>query len=112
MLQATVAWLDDEPLVAGRVYLALHGHRWIKAKVSRIVHGLNIHTLAEELAQQLAANKIGRIELALQQPVPVRPYAQSRTLGALVLVDAATHKTAGAVADSLMGCCQQARRKI
>ncbi len=96
-LQATVAWLDDEPLVAGRVYLALHGHRWIKARVTRVLHGLNVGTLAEEPTGELRSNAIGRVELALQQPAPVLPYAQSRTLGALVLVDAATHKTAGAV---------------
>ncbi|WP_295856171.1 GTP-binding protein, partial [uncultured Xylophilus sp.] len=28
-LSATVAWLDDEPLVPGRIYWALHGHRWV-----------------------------------------------------------------------------------
>ena len=96
-LSATVAWLDDEPLVAGRVYWALHGHRWVKAKVTRIVHRVDIHTLQEAPATQLEANAIGHIELALQEPLATRPYAQSRALGALVLVDTATHKTAGAV---------------
>jgi sulfate adenylyltransferase subunit 1 len=96
-LSATVAWLDDEPLVAGRVYWALHGHRWVKAKVTRIVHRVDIHTLQEASATQLEANAIGHIDLALQEPLATRPYAQSRALGALVLVDTATHKTAGAV---------------
>ncbi len=96
-LSATVAWLDDEPLVAGRVYWALHGHRWVKAKVSRIVHRLDIHTLQEAPATQLEANAIGHVELALKEPLAVRPYAVSRALGSLVLVDTATHKTAGAV---------------
>jgi sulfate adenylyltransferase subunit 1 len=96
-LSATVAWLDDDPLVAGRVYWALHGHRWVKAKVSRIVHRVDIHTLQEAPASQLEANAIGHIELALQEPLATRPYARSRALGGLVLVDTATHKTAGAV---------------
>ena len=96
-LSATVAWLDDEPLVAGRVYWALHGHRWVKAKISRIVHRVDIHTLQEAPATQLEANAIGHVELALQEPLATRPYARSRALGALVLVDTATHKTAGAV---------------
>jgi sulfate adenylyltransferase subunit 1 len=96
-LQATVAWLDDEPLVPGRVYWALHGHRWVKAKVARIAHRLNIQTLAEEDAQQLDANSIGHVELALQAPLAVLPFAQARVLGSLILVDTASHKTAGAV---------------
>ena len=96
-LKATIAWMDDEPLIAGRVYLALHGHRWIKAKVKRIVHRLDINTLAEEDASQLSANSIGHVELTLQEAVATLPYSQSRVLGSLVLVDTASHKTAGAV---------------
>jgi sulfate adenylyltransferase subunit 1 len=96
-LSATVAWLDDEPLVAGRVYWALHGHRWVKARVTRIVHKLDVNTLAEEDASQLEPNGIGHVDLALQEPLAAVPFVRSRTLGALVLVDTATHKTSGAV---------------
>jgi sulfate adenylyltransferase subunit 1 len=96
-IRATVAWLDDEPLVAGRVYWALHGHRWVKAKVRRIVHKLDVNTLAEQDADHLEPNGIGHVELALQEPLATLPYARSRTLGALVLVDTASHKTSGAV---------------
>jgi len=96
-ISATVAWMDDEPLVAGRVYWALHGHRWVKARVKRVVHRLDINTLAEENADSLSANSIGHIELLLQEPIAALPFAQSRVLGSLVLVDTATHRTAGAV---------------
>ncbi len=95
-LSVTVAWMDDEPLVAGRVYWALHGHRWVKARVKRIVHRLDINTLAENDADALPANAIGHVELLLQEPIAARPFAQSRVLGSLVLVDTASHKTAGA----------------
>jgi sulfate adenylyltransferase subunit 1 len=95
-LRATVAWMDDEPLVAGRVYWALHGHRWVKARVKRIVHRLDINTLAEESADALPANSIGHVELTLQEPIAARAFQTSRVLGSLVLVDTASHKTAGA----------------
>nr|MDP2192802.1 GTP-binding protein [Rhodoferax sp.] len=96
-IKATVAWMDDEPLVAGRVYWALHGHAWVKAKIKRIVHKLDINTLAEEDASQLGANAIGHVELSLQEAIATLPYSRSRVLGSLVLVDTASHKTAGAV---------------
>jgi len=96
-LSTTIAWMDDEPLVPGRVYWALHGHRWVKAKVQRVVHRLNVNTLAEEEATELAPNAIGHVTLALQEPLVTLPFAQSRILGALVLVDTASHKTSGAV---------------
>jgi sulfate adenylyltransferase subunit 1 len=96
-LAATVAWMDDEPLVAGRTYWALHGHRWVKARVQRIVHRLNVHTLVEEDATELEANAIGHVELALQEPLAVLPFGRSRVLGSLILVDTASHRTSGAV---------------
>ena len=96
-LSTTIAWMDDEPLVAGRLYWALHGHRWVKVKVQRVVHRLNVNTLAEENATELPPNAIGHVTLALQEPLTTLPFAQSRILGALVLVDTASHKTSGAV---------------
>jgi sulfate adenylyltransferase subunit 1 len=96
-ISATIAWMDDEALIAGRVYWALHGHRWVKAKVKRIVHRLDINTLEEHDATELPPNAIGHIELTLQEALAVRPYAESRSLGQLVLVDTASHKTSGAV---------------
>ncbi len=96
-MDATIAWMDDEPLVAGRLYWALHGHRWVKAKVQRVVHRLNINTLAKEDASELPANAVGHVTLAFQEPLITLPFEQSRILGALILVDTASHKTSGAV---------------
>lgn len=96
-IDTTVAWMDDEPLVAGRLYWALHGHRWVKAKVQRVVHRLNVNTLAEEEASELPPNAIGHVTLAFQEPLVTLPFSQSRILGAMILVDTASHKTSGAV---------------
>ena len=92
----TMAWMDDEPLVAGRVYWALQGHRWVKAKIKRIVHKLDVNTLAEVDASELPPNAIGHVELSFQEPLVTLPYLRSRVLGSLVLVDTASHKTSGA----------------
>jgi sulfate adenylyltransferase subunit 1 len=96
-ITATIAWLDDEPLAAGRVYWALQGHRWVKAKVARIIDRVNITTLDSEPADRLEPNSIGDVVLSLQQPLAVLPFAQSRALGSLVLVDTASHRTSAAV---------------
>ncbi len=96
-LHATVAWLDDEPMVPGRTYWALHGHRWVKARVARIVDRIDIETLARQDADTLPANALGHVELALQEPLATLPFSQSRALGSLILVDTASHRTAAAV---------------
>ena len=95
-ITATVAWMDEEPLLPGRMYWALHGHRWVKAKVKRIVSHININTLESHDAIQLDTNAIGVVELALLEPIAALPYKQSRGLGSLILVDTASHKTSGA----------------
>ena len=95
-ITATIAWMDEEPLVPGRMYWALHGHRWVKAKIRRIVHQIDINTLTTHDAAQLDVNAIGVVELALLEPIAALPYKQSRVLGSLVLVDTASHKTSGA----------------
>jgi sulfate adenylyltransferase subunit 1 len=96
-IKATIAWLDDEPLIAGRAYWALHGHRWVKAKIKRVVHKLDINNLAELDATQLEPNAIGHVEISLQEPIAAVPFKLSRGMGSLVLVDTASHKTSGAV---------------
>ncbi|VTU33231.1 Sulfate adenylyltransferase subunit 1 [Variovorax sp. PBS-H4] len=96
-ITATIAWLDDEPLVAGRVYWALQGHRWVKARIARIIDRVNITTLGSEPADRLEPNAIGDVVLSLQQPLAVLPFVQSRALGSLVLVDTTTHRTSAAV---------------
>jgi len=95
-LQVTLAWMDEEPLVSGRAYWVLHGHRWVKAKVGHIAHRRNIHTLEQEPADSLAVNEIGSVVLQLQEPLLTLPFEQSRALGALILVDVSSHSTAGA----------------
>ncbi len=95
-ITATVAWMDEEPLVPGRLYWALHGHRWVRVKIKRIVHQIDINTLVTHDASKLEVNAIGVVEMALLEPIAALPFRQSRVLGSLVLVDTASHKTSGA----------------
>jgi sulfate adenylyltransferase subunit 1 (EFTu-like GTPase family) len=44
----------------------------------------------------LTTNEIGRVRLALAQPIPADPYTVDRATGALILVDPTTHRTVAA----------------
>jgi sulfate adenylyltransferase subunit 1 len=96
-IQATIAWMDDEPLVAGRMYHALHAHKWVKCKIQKISYKIDINTLAQTEATELAPNEIGHVVLVLQQEIPALKYSESRNLGAMILVDTASHRTSAAV---------------
>jgi sulfate adenylyltransferase subunit 1 len=94
---ATAAWLDTEPAQPGRRYWVRHGHRWVQARIASIDHRLDIHTLEPTVARELAVNDIGRVTVELQQPLPLQTFADSRTGGALIVVDPASHRTSGAL---------------
>ncbi|MEF7617399.1 GTP-binding protein [Aquincola sp. MAHUQ-54] len=94
---ATLAWLDTEPAIVGRKYWVRHGNRWVQARISSIDHRLDIHTLAETDAHELAVNEIGAVTVETQQPLPVEPYGANRVGGALIVVDPTSNRTSGAL---------------
>ena len=95
--EATLAWLDTEPAVLGRKYWVRHGNRWVQARITAIEHRLDIHTLAETEAHELAVNEIGHVRIETQAPLPVEPYASNRVGGALIVVDPSSNRTSGAL---------------
>jgi len=94
---ATLAWLDTEPAVVGRKYWVRHGNRWVQARITAIDSRLDIHSLEDTDAHELAVNEIGRVQVQTQQPLPVEPYAKNRVGGALIVVDPTTNRTSGAL---------------
>jgi sulfate adenylyltransferase subunit 1 len=95
--EATLAWLDTEPAAIGRKYWLRHGNRWVQGRISAIDHVLDIHTLDPIDAHQLAVNEIGRVQIETQQPLPLQRYVDNRVGGALIVVDATSHRTSGAL---------------
>jgi sulfate adenylyltransferase subunit 1 len=95
--EATLAWLDTEPATIGRKYWVRHGNRWVQARISAIKHKLDVNSLAETEAHELAVNEIGHVRIEVQQALPVEPYASNRVGGALIVVDPTSNRTSGAL---------------
>ncbi|MDI4633848.1 50S ribosome-binding GTPase [Pelomonas sp. V22] len=95
--EATLAWLDTEPAQVGRKYWVRHGNRWVQARITAIEHKLDIHTLAETEASEIAVNEIGHVRIEVQQALPVEPYSENRVGGALIVVDPTSNRTSGAL---------------
>ena len=95
--EATLAWLDTEPAQVGRKYWLRHGNRWVQARISAIEHRLDIHSLQETEAQQLAVNEIGHVRIETQAALPVEPYTANRVGGSLIVVDPTSNRTSGAL---------------
>jgi len=100
---ATLAWLDTEPATVGRKYWVRHGNRWVQARLAAIEHKLDIHNLQPIDAHELTVNEIGRVQIELQQPLPLEAYASNRVGGAMIVVDPASNRTSGALLVQSLG---------
>ena len=95
-LTASLVWMGEQPLDAGRRYLLKHLSRTVPALVTAIEYRLNVDTLARESADQLALNEIGSVELQTRQPVAADSYVANRITGSFVLIDALSNATVAA----------------
>jgi hypothetical protein len=94
--EAEVVWMAAEPLRRDAPYLVKHTTQQARAKVVRVVHRLNVNTLAREEADELGLNEIGTVAIETSSPLFFDSYRRNRATGAFILIDPATNATAGA----------------
>jgi bifunctional enzyme CysN/CysC len=94
--EATVIWMNDQPLLRGRSYLMRIGTRTVTATVAPIKHKINVNTLEQLAAERLELNEIGVCEIELDQAVAFDPYTVNRATGGFILIDRITNNTVGA----------------
>jgi bifunctional enzyme CysN/CysC len=94
--EATLVWMADEPLVAGRAYWLQLGTESVSARVQPPKYVINVNTLEHVAAKTLELNGIGVVQLAVDRPIAFEPYAQDRDLGGFILIDKASNATVAA----------------
>ena len=94
--RAMVVWMHEQPLVAGRTYLAKHTTRTVRATVRRIRYRVDIESTEHLESAQLKMNDIAEVEFDTNLPLFFDAYAENREMGALILIDAVTNATVGA----------------
>jgi sulfate adenylyltransferase subunit 1 len=92
---ASLVWMDARPLDDARRYLLKHASQTVPAEV-RLRQRVNLEQSASEPAQLLEMNDIGIAEIETRRAIALQRYSDNRTLGAFVLIDAATNATVGA----------------
>jgi sulfate adenylyltransferase subunit 1 len=95
-LHATVCWMSEEPLRPGARYSVKHTTREAKAVVASLDSRLDVTTLADEPADVLRLNDIGRITLRTASGLALDDYAHDRSTGSFILIDELTGATAAA----------------
>ncbi len=94
--EATLLWMGDHELMAGRPYFLKIHTKEVSAAVTDIKYRLDVNTGAKLAAKVLALNEIAAVNLSTSQAITFEPYAVNRRLGAFILVDKQTNDTVGA----------------
>jgi adenylyl-sulfate kinase len=84
---ATLLWLNDQPLEIAKPYLLKHSSRQVCASVTRVAGVLNPATLAREHGDKLNLNEFGEVEIETHQPLYFDPYADNRATGGFIVID-------------------------
>jgi bifunctional enzyme CysN/CysC/sulfate adenylyltransferase subunit 1 len=94
--RAMVVWMNEEPLVAGRTYIAKHTTRTVRATARTIDFRVDVNSLGHGAADAIAMNEIAEVEFETNLPLFFDSYRECRWTGSLILIDALTNATVGA----------------
>lgn len=94
--EATLVWMHESPLLAGRPYLMKLGTQTVSATVTDIKYQINVNTLEHMAGKQLDLNGIGICTLSLNRAVAFDAYKDNHDTGGFILIDRMTHNTVGA----------------
>jgi bifunctional enzyme CysN/CysC len=94
--EATIVWMADEPMLAGRSYWLKLATQTVSATIAAPKYEINVNTLEQLAAKTLELNAVGVATLATDKPLVFEPYTDSKTLGGFVLIDKMTNATVAA----------------
>ena len=95
-LNATICWMDKEPLQAANKYYVKHGVNDVQAKITSLTSLIKPDFSGkEENPSALALNEIGEVSLKVSKPLFVDAYSKNKANGTFILINPKTNNTAG-----------------
>lgn len=94
--EATIVWMNDEPMLPGRPYLLKIGTKTVTATGAAPKYKVDVNTMAHLAAKKLDLNEIGVCNLSLDQSIAFDPYQENRDTGGFIMIDRLTNNTVGA----------------
>ncbi|MBA3462057.1 MAG: 50S ribosome-binding GTPase [Deltaproteobacteria bacterium] len=91
-----VCWMNSSPAVRGQKLWVKHQSRRVVAQIAAVTHRLDVVSGKAEVADTLAKNDLGTLELVLGDEIPATAYVVDRALGSVLLVDPTDGDTVGA----------------
>ncbi|MGM7683382.1 adenylyl-sulfate kinase [Cytobacillus sp. Hm23] len=93
MFTATILWMDNTELVAGRNYLVKVGTKILPGKVMSIKHRIDINTGEHLSADRIIKNELVECDIALSENIVFDLFEKNEALGGFILIDRVTNMT-------------------
>lgn len=94
--EATLVWMNDDPMHVGRAYWLKLGSQAVSVTVQQPKYAVNVNTMEHIAVKTLDLNAIGVAEIITDKPIVFEPYRDNRALGGFILIDKLTNATVAA----------------
>ena len=94
--EATIVWMDEEPMLSGRPYAIKTGTNSLRATITDQKYQVNVNTMEKLPGKTLGLNGIAVCNIATDKPIPFTDYDENADLGGFILIDRMTNATVGA----------------
>jgi bifunctional enzyme CysN/CysC len=94
--EATIVWMAEDPMLAGRPYWLKLGTQTVSATVQAPKYQINVNTMEHLAAKTLTVNAIGVCNLTTDRPIVFESYEVNHELGGFILIDKLSNATVAA----------------
>lgn len=93
MFTASILWMDDTILTAGKSFLLKLGTVQVPATIMSIRHKIDVNSGEAVEADSIIKNEIAHCEISVGSRIVFDEFSNNRELGALILIDRVTNMT-------------------
>ena len=95
-VEAHIVWMSEQAMVPGREYALKFATKSTFGRIENIEHRVDVNTLEQQEAHQLALNEIGLCRVVANAPIVFDKYDDVRGSGNFIVIDRMTNVTVGA----------------
>jgi bifunctional enzyme CysN/CysC len=93
---AMLVWMDESAMVPGKQYVFKQTTKSVPGTISTLRYKIDVNTMHSSPAPTLELNQIGRVNIALNQPIAFDRYRANKSTGAFIVIDRITNATVAA----------------
>lgn len=93
LFRATLLWMDDNSLAAGKNFWLSLGTKTVPAVVMNIKYGIDVNSGSRTQTERLEKNEIAVCDISVTDQMVFDSFSNSRELGSFILIDRITNMT-------------------